>query len=264
MKLIIFLALNLLLLTLVNALASDSKSLTLMRTGRDVDGIIIYDRIEIMPDLQVVWKTASNGAKCPSEAGTYVGQITKEKFDEIFKLALAVEADKAIVPDGAKVERDSREASNSMVLENDGKIRTIKIAGFPESVAALHEELAFVRTKLTPQTGVRMQAAKIAQGVRVTFTHLGNIPFRLLVPKEASEAFYMQNRSQVKFKTAPGTRNVMLSKDLVSKSYDIQSPLKKGDKYFIFYSGAALAHHGDAGPDGKLPAAQEVALCAEF
>ena len=245
----------------------ENRSLSLFQHGRDADGIIIYDRIEIFPDLKVVWQTASKGTHCPDQAGTFIGQVSQETFAEIFKLAQTVENDKGVTK-STQAPPKSREVSTSLTLESGGRIRAITINEFTESMDALNEELAYLRSTLAPSQGVRMQAVKVSKGVRVTFSHLGMKPFRLLIPKIAGEAFFLQGKAKISFTGTPKKRNVMLSRDLTAASYEIKTSLPthtdKSKKQFLFYSGAALAHHGDAASDGKLPRAQEVALCAEF
>lgn len=250
--------------------AVENQSLTFFQHGRDADGIIVYDRIEIFPDRHVTWQTASKGsAHCPNEAGTFKGIVTQETFKQIMTLGLAVEQDKGVVNSQPKF-RSSRSVSSSLTLESAGKIRVVQVQEFTPSVEALHEELAYLRGTLIPNTGVRMQATKKNNGVQITFTHLGNQPFRLLIPKMAEEAFFLPSKSKINFATPTKNRNILLSSHLNSVSYQILTPhlseAQRKAKNFIFYSGATLAHHGDASvaSGGNLPKAQEIALCAEF
>ena len=56
---------------------------------------------------------------------------------------------------------------------------------------------------LKPEFGVKMTAVKKGKDIEVTFSHIGDEPFGLVLPKEAKDSFQNDKGMDLSYKTPP-------------------------------------------------------------
>lgn len=237
------------------AIKYEGESFVFSRQGRDKTGISIEERFHIRADNTVLWKTVSRGdVECPREAGTFKGEVDKKQFEKLVKLGIKeIENQKKMQKKVAKENGFSRMSTiSSMTVWSKGKDYHSLINEWTDGLMNIDTEMAKVMGKVKPIKALRMEAKSSGKKVEVTFKNIGNEIVDVIIPHEASEAFYAGEGVDVKYQDHTETLKKKLAK---GSELVVRLKLSKKVKNLSYRNHLIKHHKGHFNP-------MEVAICA--
>ncbi|MEK6626503.1 MAG: hypothetical protein AABY86_16160 [Bdellovibrionota bacterium] len=248
---------------------SEVKGFTYFLSGRDGAGHTLFDRFELYPNGKASWQIASKGDVCPAEGGVFQGNLNEQTRKKVLELVKELyEHEKMSKGTETKEGDTARRARHLFQIEFENAVFSIELHKAFKDSQAFFQELAFIKAKTQPQRALRMMASKEKNakgkkgrslGLIISFLNIGSDPFRLLLPKNPNEVFFLNTGEKISYRRPPIKRDLLLSKgetvdlilDIVGK---IQGP--------IYYDSGVMAHHALLNLKKDLPPVMEVFLCA--
>ncbi|MBI2521099.1 MAG: hypothetical protein HYV97_11795 [Bdellovibrio sp.] len=239
------------------------QSLTYYKNGRDAEGILSLDRMEIRTSGIVNWNTNSRGFFCPLESGKYKGRISKEALDKLTKLGEEVHEEQVGLARGDSEELESsREMNTNLFLRRNGKYLSTSIYALTEKVKNFEQELWKIKKTLTPESVISMEVKEQKNYMLVKFILQGEGPFKLVLPDKAEEAFSTPKGRPLQYHTIPTKLVVILNAK--RKTFDLKLqpfPAKDEVSREVLFQNSTAIHHGGRTLGGDNLRAKEVNMC---
>ncbi len=237
-------------------------AMTWTRTGVDTEGASAYERLSARPDLTVSWTTASRGSDCSPEGGIYRGKL---KAEELEALVSASERALSSQPSPRADSASPRDAYQELQSERGapGTVRSGGITRATDATRELEGRMTSVKKTLKPQSAVTLTARRGPGGtIRARFRLEGLAPARLVLPRDAGEAFRIAGSSRITWAIRPKKLIVELTPRSPEISLTLAAKPVAAKRAVLRYANSLILHHLREPPDSLGSAAPELTLCA--
>ena len=250
------------LLLILPAHLKAAYSVTYFKDGRDADGILNREVIEISTGGVLTYETSSQGNLCPLTAGEWESHISKQELKTLAKEGLNIIEEQKKYKIGE--DDNERDINHHLMLRVNRTYHTTKIYKYTSKVRNYLLSLKRLAVKSIPINTLSIQTTirPKEEILEVTFHHEGSVPTRLFLPKKASHSFYTLEGQSFSYKTVPDKFEIIL--DSNNPSHVVQLDLSKtqGKIYEVFYTNQAVIHHEASTSTNQTARASEMRLCS--